>query len=584
MIKTTERRRIRRLTQPPSDPRPQIYQGAMEAASTVDPTDVCREEARSGSQARSEAQPVEAVAATPEGRTGWESTSQGHIARPMAGDVSPSGGRSNEVRRAPCTSPRASNKFHHRTPEGRWTKPERRRGGTQAGLASSTTHQVAATAIATSPEEAVRILEGRQAEAMKRLARRELEHRERRWAVEAGYRDGGSVVFLRARARAMLAGWRASARRERTVGLGQAGGASPQLASECEADIGGGVASDNGTGVHGGQLERSAFAGAAWTEGRAVARLQQAAREVLARRGVERELARCSADLGMPGWLRASQLELERMLQAEAAAREAEAEAEAVAETKAEAKAKAVAEAAEARAAKARAKAAARATRAAAARVAAEAKAAVEAEAKAVAKAVAEAAEVAKAEAEAEAAQAKAEAAVRGAARAAEARVVAFFAEAKAAEEMTAAEAVAVAAKAAARLAEAEGTHQGQRREEPGREVAEVAQEEKRAAREARAALWQRAEAVRALAVAEAETQAALVAASESEVLEAGRRGWWLAERVEEAREWERGVRASLEEAEGQLARSRARVVAGGGWRLEVERNLEAAFARVAER
>ena len=70
----------------------------------------------------------------------------------------------------------------------------------------------------------------------------------------------------------------------------------------------------------------------------------------------------------------------------------------------------------------------------------------------------------------------------------------------------------------------------------------------------------------------------------ESEVLEAGRRMWWLAERVEEAREWERGVRASLEEAEGQLARSRARVVAGGGWRLEVERNLEAAFARVAER
>mgnify|MGYP006956525153 FL=1 len=89
---------------------------------------------------------------------------------------------------------------------------------------------------------------------------------------------------------------------------------------------------------------------------------------------------------------------------------------------------------------------------------------------------------------------------------------------------------------------------------------------------------------MRALAVAEAETQAALVAASESEVLEAGRRMWWLAERVEEALEWERGVRASLEEAEGQLARSRARVVAGGGWRLEVERNLEAAFARVAER
>ena len=35
---------------------------------------------------------------------------------------------------------------------------------------------------------------------------------------------------------------------------------------------------------------------------------------------------------------------------------------------------------------------------------------------------------------------------------------------------------------------------------------------------------------------------------------------------MEEALEWERGVRASLEEAEGQLARSRARVVAWGGW------------------
>ena len=116
-------------------------------------------------------------------------------------------------------------------------RPERHRGETRAKLASSTKHQVAATAIATSSEEAVRIMEERKAEAVKRLAQRELGHRERRWEVEAGYRDGGSVVLLRARARAMLAGWRASARRERTVGLGQAGGGPSQVASECEADI-----------------------------------------------------------------------------------------------------------------------------------------------------------------------------------------------------------------------------------------------------------------------------------------------------------------------------------------------------------
>ena len=168
---------------------------------------------------------------------------------------------------------------------------------------------------------------------------------------------------------------------------------------ECEADIGGGRAAGSGIGMRGG-LGRYARAREVMSAEGARARLQQAEREWLARRGVERELVRCSAELGMPGWLRASEQELRRVLQAEAAAaaeaKATAAEAKAVAEVKARA-------AAEAEAAKAVTEAAARVANFFAEAKAAEDKAAAEAEAEALAAATAEARALVEAEAEAEA-------------------------------------------------------------------------------------------------------------------------------------------------------------------------------------
>eukprot|EP00966_Prymnesium_polylepis_P046048 1066354-Prymnesium_polylepis.1 len=65
-------------------------------------------------------------------------------------------------------------------------------------------------------------------------------------------------------------------------------------------------------GMCGGQLRSSDCTRKAMSAELARARLQQAARGWLARRGVERGLARCLAEWEVPGWLAASERELER--------------------------------------------------------------------------------------------------------------------------------------------------------------------------------------------------------------------------------------------------------------------------------
>ena len=315
--------------------------------------------------------------------------------RPMAWAATPTSTSAGEKLRA-RTHVRAS---EHKQEKPEWqtgeTGPEGQTGEPYVWLASGGVYQVSAAATASSPEEAERLVEERRATALVRLARREQAWRERRWTVWAWSCDHGGVVVLQARARGWLARAKALAGRRGAGGVKRAGG---QLC-ECEADIGGGRAAGSGIGMRGG-LGRSARAREAMSAEGARARLQQAAREWLARRGGERELVRCSAELGMPGWLRASEQELRRVLQAEAAAaaeaKATAAEAKAVAEVKARA-------AAEAEAAKAVTEAAARVANFFAEAKAAEDKAAAEAEAEALAAATAEARALVEAEAEAEA-------------------------------------------------------------------------------------------------------------------------------------------------------------------------------------
>ena len=626
------------------------------------------QDGQAGHQARTSAQPsfgssicCEAGEVSPEGRScGW-ARCDWRIGRPRSSSTTKTR-PSVEHGHAGLQASRA-----HVPRASTWAQPERqhqaqpegRSGTAPAEAAMGGVRQVAADRMAASSEEAVAAATVRRAVARARLAQREQEVRVENWKRWAGNRKRSSVVMLQARARGVLARRHVAKERGRAYGGVEAG---PEAIIPCGGDddvetpFGGGWAgiSSESDGAGAERMGRLAWAEGTLPEEQASARLQVAARRWLAQCSVARERAHWLAEWEEPGWLRASQRELERWLREGAEAgrrRHAAEEMDAAAEEEREeagpmgtASTQAEAEASSTCAGHAvlgheptEVGAEARvvgltvmgeAGRAAQVAVAGERKAAAAAAAadvEAKTKAAAEAAEMEAAEVE----QAHSEM------RAAEARVMSFFAEAKVIEGKAAAEAVAEAAKAVAGLAEAEGARQGRWRETPGRDVAGSAQAEKRAAREARAALWQRAEASRALATAEAETQAAVeaVAGAEAEVyaaakaaeeakatakakgralpravrgragaieaggarqaeileaesreLEAKRRVRRLAEQVGAAREWEAGIRASVEEMERRLTRSRAHARAEGSYRVEVERNLEAAFARVAAR
>ena len=525
-------------------------------------------------------------------------TPEGQHARPEGREMKPEGpneGREPEGQRAvnrdgvPCAA-------HTHMPHRALKVPEGRTGSAWVTRATGGVRQPAAALIATSPEALRLLLERRRQEARARLLVREQARRWELWRRWAWCRGSCGAAVLQAGGRGMMARRRARAER---VGAGEGwlvvagwrhglvplGADIVDICAELETNAqGGGTSScEVEAGVQPGHGARSTGAAGVISEVQAAGTLQAAARAWLVQRRVAAEMARVRAELDEPGWLRASALELEKLLQAEAAgAGAAPTGAEAAATEAAAAAASASGKArrrAETRAGRKRAARAARTARAgevvatqARAEAAAEERLAAEAEAEAEATARAAAGAVAAAEAEAEARLA-ARAAVRmalAAARAAEAEeAAAVEAVARAAEEAHAAVEAAAEAETMARVAA---------------EAAGAAKAAAAASTKARRAL-PRAARGRPGGRGAGGVGAEVVMAEEM-AAEANRHARRMAAWAEEARAAEAAMRASVGgEAHwqaGARARAEAHEAGGGGWRAEVRRNLEAAFARAA--
>ena len=470
----------------------------------------------------------------------------------------------------------------HRAPK----VPEGRTGSTWVTRATGGVRQPAAALIATSPEALRLLLERRRQEARARLLVREQARRWelwRRWAWCRGscgaavLQAGGRGMMARRRARAervgagegwlFVAGWR-----DGLVPLGADMADMETNMADMETNISEVVAE-----VQPGHGARSMGASGVISEVQAAGTLQAAARALLAQRRVAAEMARVRAELDEPGWLRASALELEKLLQAEAAGAGA-------APTVAEAAATEAAAAAAAAAGKARRRAETRAGRKRAARaaeaVATQARAEAAAEARLAAEAEAEAEATGRAAADAVAAV-EAEAEARLAAIAA-VRMALVAARAAEAEEAAAVEAVARAAEEAQAAAEAAAEAEA---------MARVAAEAAGAVKAAAAASTKARRALPRAArgrpgVRGAGGVGAEVVMAEEMAAEANRHARRMAAWAEEARAAEAAVRVSVgEQAARRLSDSGARVEGDGcGWRDEVRCNLEAAFARAARR